>query len=210
MLENFNNIFENGHKLPLIEEFYTLQGEGTFTGQAAYFIRLGGCDIACYWCDSKHSWNIENSPLVLTDEIVNRASKYPAKAVVVTGGEPSLYPLAYLTKKLHEIHIKTFVETSGAYLLTGEWDWICLSPKNTLSPRKEILRKTNELKIIVMNDKDFLWAEKNAELVSSKCKLYLQPEWSVRNMIIPIIVEYVMNNPKWKISLQTHKYLNIP
>ncbi|UKJ05953.1 7-carboxy-7-deazaguanine synthase QueE [Solitalea lacus] len=201
---------EDGTLLPLMEEFYTIQGEGFNTGKAAYFIRLGGCDVGCHWCDVKESWDAELHPLTSSDVIVENAAKYPSKAVVVTGGEPLIYNLEYLTKQLQSQGIKTFIETSGAYPLSGNWDWICLSPKKFKAPRPEILPLADELKVIVFNKSDFEWAEKHAESVSENCKLYLQPEWSKATEMIPLIVDYVMNNPKWEISLQTHKYLNIP
>lgn len=201
---------EDGTSLPLMEEFYTIQGEGFNTGKAAYFIRLGGCDVGCHWCDVKESWDAELHPLTTADQIVENASKYPSKAVVVTGGEPLLYNLDYLTEQLQRKGIKTFIETSGAYPLSGHWDWICLSPKKFKSPSPGIAIHANELKVIVFNKSDFAWAEEHAKLVSPDCKLYLQPEWSKAKEMTPLIVDYVMNNPKWEISLQTHKYLNIP
>jgi 7-carboxy-7-deazaguanine synthase len=201
---------EDGTFLPLMEEFYTIQGEGFNTGKAAYFIRLGGCDVGCHWCDVKESWDAELHPLTAADVIVENASKYPAKAVVVTGGEPLLYNLDYLTAKLQQKGIKTFIETSGAYPLSGSWDWICLSPKKFKGPQLSVAEKADELKVIVFNKSDFEWAEQHAKLVSTTCKLDLQPEWSRSKEMTPLIVEYVMNNPHWEISLQTHKYLNIP
>ncbi|MDQ3191638.1 MAG: 7-carboxy-7-deazaguanine synthase QueE [Bacteroidota bacterium] len=201
---------KSGIMLPLMEEFYTIQGEGYNTGKAAYFIRLGGCDVGCHWCDVKESWDAGLHPLTHSDLIVEQALKYPGKAVVVTGGEPSLYQLDYLTLKLKQNGISTFVETSGAYPLTGKWDWICLSPKKTMHPLAEILPLADELKMIIYNQNDFKWAEENAKKVSEKCKLYLQPEWSRSSQISPQIIDYVKNNPKWNISLQTHKFMNIP
>lgn len=196
--------------LPLMEEFYTIQGEGYNSGKAAYFIRIGGCDVGCHWCDVKESWDASLHPLTSADSIVENAAKYEAKAVVVTGGEPAMYNLDHLTSELKKRKIKTFIETSGAYTLTGDWDWICLSPKKTAEPLPEIFKRADELKIIVYNKDDFKWAEQNAAKVSLSCKLYLQPEWSKRTEIMPLIVDYVMNNPKWNVSLQTHKYLGIP
>ncbi len=201
---------EDGTLLPLMEEFYTIQGEGFHTGKAAYFIRLGGCDVGCHWCDVKESWDAELHPLTASDLIVENAQKFPSKAVVVTGGEPLIYNLDYLTTQLQQKGIKTFIETSGAYPLSGKWDWICLSPKKFKSPSPGIAAHANELKVIVFNKSDFGWAEEHAKMVSSDCKLYLQPEWSKSKEMTPLIVDYVMNNPKWEISLQTHKYLNIP
>ncbi|WP_207420815.1 7-carboxy-7-deazaguanine synthase QueE [Desertivirga brevis] len=201
---------EDGTLLPLMEEFYTIQGEGFNTGKAAYFIRLGGCDVGCHWCDVKESWDAELHPLTPADIIVANAEKYPGKAVVVTGGEPLIYNLDYLTARLQEKGIKTFIETSGAYPLSGSWDWICLSPKKFKGPVPSIAGAAHELKVIVFNKSDFAWAEQHAALVGTDCKLYLQPEWSKSKEITPLIINYVMENPKWEISLQTHKYLNIP
>jgi organic radical activating enzyme len=205
-----NQVPEDGKLLPLMEEFYTIQGEGFHTGKAAYFIRLGGCDVGCHWCDVKESWDATLHPLTPADQIVEHASQFPSKAVVVTGGEPLIYNLDYLTAKLRERNIKTFIETSGAYPLSGHWDWICLSPKKFKAPVAGVASKANELKVIVFNKTDFDWAEQHRQLVNADCKLYLQPEWSRAKEVTPLIVNYVMNNPKWEISLQTHKYLNIP
>ncbi|MFL5763042.1 MAG: 7-carboxy-7-deazaguanine synthase QueE [Bacteroidia bacterium] len=193
-----------------MEEFYTIQGEGFHSGKPAYFIRVGGCDVGCHWCDVKESWNASLHPLTNTDLIVENASKFPGKAVVVTGGEPSMYNMDYITSKLRGKGIETFIETSGAYLLTGTWDWVCLSPKKTSAPLAENFLKADELKIIVHNKNDFEWAEKNAALVRPGCKLFLQPEWSRRSEMMPLIVDYVMAHPEWNVSLQTHKYMNIP
>ena len=178
----------DGLMLPLMEEFYTIQGEGYNSGKAAYFIRIGGCDVGCHWCDVKESWDASLHPLTHIESIINNASGFIAKSVVVTGGEPCMYNLNNLTKELKKRHIKTFLETSGAYTLTGEWDWICLSPKKNLEPLTELLHVANELKVIVHNKDDLKWAEKNANNVNSLCKLYLQPEWSKRNEIMPLIV----------------------
>ena len=205
-----NQVPEDGRLLPLMEEFYTIQGEGYNTGKAAYFIRLGGCDVGCHWCDVKESWDAGLHPLTPADIIVQNASKYPSKAVVVTGGEPLIYNLDYLTGELQQKGIKTFIETSGAYPLSGQWDWICLSPKKFKGPVPGIAIHAHELKVIVFNKSDFAFAEDYAKIVSPACKLYLQPEWSRSKEMTPLIVDYVMNNPKWEISLQTHKYLNIP
>ena len=210
MIKYDDNIFEDGKKLPLMEEFYTIQGEGYHTGKPAYFIRLGGCDIGCNWCDTKLSWNPELHKLVKVEEIAVKAGTYPAKAVVVTGGEPLSYNLDFLCSKLKKFNIKTFLETSGAYKLSGKWDWICLSPKKQNPPLPEIYAKANELKVIILSNNDFQWAENNAKQVNKSCKLYLQPEWSRYKKIIPAIIEYIKNNPKWSISLQSHKFMNIP
>lgn len=201
---------EDGTLLPLMEEFYTIQGEGYHTGKAAYFIRLGGCDVGCHWCDVKESWDAELHPLTHADTIIENAMKYPSRAVVVTGGEPLIYNLDYLTRGLQAAGIKTFIETSGAYPLSGHWDWVCLSPKKFKSPLPDVIAAAGELKVIVFNKSDFTWAEKHAALVPPSCRLYLQPEWSKAGEMTPLIVDYVMQNPKWEISLQTHKYLNIP
>ncbi|ERJ59974.1 7-carboxy-7-deazaguanine synthase QueE [Sphingobacterium paucimobilis] len=201
---------ENGSKLPLMEEFYTIQGEGFHTGKAAYFIRLGGCDVGCHWCDVKESWDAELHPLTDAETIVENAKKHPAKTVVITGGEPLIYNLDYLTQRLKDEGIKTFIETSGAYPLSGTWDWICLSPKKFKAPKLEVLQVAGELKVIVFNKSDFKWAEEHAKMVGPNCRLYLQPEWSKATEITPLIIEYVKDNPHWDISLQTHKFLNIP
>lgn len=203
-------LMEQGRLLPLMEEFYTIQGEGGNTGQAAYFIRLGGCDMGCWWCDVKESWDASLHPLTSADEIAARAAVIPAKAVVVTGGEPVLYNLDYLCQKLKAAGIKTFLETAGVRKLTGIWDWVCLSPKKGMLPVAEFYSLANELKVIIHNENDFRWAEANAAKVHAGCELYLQPEWSVHNEILPVIIDYVKEHPEWKISLQTHKYMNIP
>jgi organic radical activating enzyme len=201
---------QEGRILPLMEEFYTIQGEGFHSGKAAYFIRVGGCDVGCHWCDVKESWNADLHPPTDVDIIVEHAAVYPGKAVVVTGGEPAMYNLDYITSRLKEKGIQTFIETSGSYPLTGHWDWICLSPKKTLVPLTENLKRAHELKVIVHNKHDFEWAERNAKDVSEGCILFLQPEWSKAKEMMPLIVDYVMKNPRWHVSLQTHKYMNIP
>jgi organic radical activating enzyme len=200
----------DGSKLPLMEAFYTIQGEGYHTGKAAYFIRVGGCDIGCPWCDVKESWDAALHPLTDVETIVEQALAVPGRAVVITGGEPLIYNLNPLTQKLQAAGIQTFLETSGAYPLSGSWDWICVSPKKFKSPRPEILPVAGELKIIVFNKSDFTWAEKHAANVGPATKLYLQPEWSKAELMMPLIVDYVKNNPKWQVSLQTHKYMQIP
>lgn len=199
-----------GTLLPLMEEFYTIQGEGMHTGKAAYFIRIGGCDVGCYWCDVKESWNPAIHPLTPTDRIVEHTAACLARAVVVTGGEPLMYNLNYLCRELKKYEIQTFLETSGAYPLTGIWDWICLSPKRKKEPLEPMYRMANELKVIVFEERDFLWAEESARKVGDSCHLLLQPEWSRRQTIIPGIIRYVMDHPRWQISLQSHKYMGIP
>jgi 7-carboxy-7-deazaguanine synthase len=201
---------DKGLALPLMEEFYTIQGEGYHSGKAAYFIRLGGCDVGCHWCDVKESWDASAHPLTNVDTIVENALKFPAKAVVVTGGEPSAFNLDHLTSQLKKKGILTFIETSGAYPLTGIWDWICLSPKKTAPPVAENFKRAQELKVIVYNQDDLRWAEENAAKVGPDCKLFLQPEWSRAKQMMPLIVDYVMDHPRWNVSLQIHKYMNIP
>ncbi len=198
-----------GTMLPLMEEFYTIQGEGFHTGTAAYFIRIGGCDVGCHWCDVKESWKAELHPPTSIDLIVTNASKY-ADTIVVTGGEPLMWDMTLLTKKLKEQNLKVHIETSGAYELTGYWDWICLSPKKNKLPTQTVFDKAHELKVIIYNKHDFIFAEEQAEKVNKNAILFLQPEWSKKEEMTPLIVDYVMNNPKWRVSLQTHKYLNIP
>lgn len=201
---------DRGRKLPLVEEFYTIQGEGYNTGKPAYFIRIGGCDIGCSWCDIKFSWNPDLHPLVETDRIIKSALNTPAKSVVVTGGEPLMYDLDYLCSELKKHQIETFIETSGAYPLTGIWDWICLSPKQNAPALPEIAEKASELKVIIQTKSDFHWAEINAEKVNPDCILYLQPEWSQYHKILPVIIDYVKSDPKWRISIQAHKFMHIP
>lgn len=198
-----------GAMLPLMEEFYTIQGEGFHTGTAAYFVRIGGCDVGCHWCDVKESWNAALHPPTSVDLIVANASKY-AETVVVTGGEPLMWDMSLLTQMLKDNQRKVHIETSGAYDLTGTWDWICLSPKKNKLPTKTVYDKAHELKVIIFNKHDFIFAEEQAELVNDDAILFLQPEWSKKEEMTPLIVDYVMNNPKWRVSLQTHKYLNIP
>ena len=202
-------LIDKGEMLPLMEEFYTIQGEGSHTGTAAYFIRVGGCDVGCHWCDVKESWNAALHPPTLADVIVENAMKY-AKTVVITGGEPLMWSMDYLTNELQKNNIKTHIETSGAYTFSGKWDWFCLSPKKTKLPLAEVYKEADELKMIIHNKSDFNFAEEEAAKVGPKCQLFLQPEWSKKEKMTEEIVTYVMKNPKWKISLQTHKYLNIP
>ena len=198
-----------GYSLPLMEAFYTLQGEGYHKGGAAYFIRIGGCDVGCHWCDVKESWNAALHPPTHIDDIVRGAKQY-SDTVVVTGGEPLMWPMEPLTNLLHSKEINIHIETSGAYPLSGNWDWFCLSPKKNKLPLKEAYERADELKMIVYNKDDIRFAEEQASKVGSGCKLFLQPEWSKRDVIMPLLVDYVLDNPKWKVSLQTHKYLNIP
>lgn len=209
MQHEVQDLVDKGVMLPLMEEFYTIQGEGYHKGTAAYFIRVGGCDVGCHWCDVKESWNPAIHPPTQIEHIAKNAAKY-SKTIVVTGGEPLTWDMGPLTALLKEKGLQTHIETSGAYPLSGSWDWICLSPKKMKLPTQEIYEKANELKVIVYNNDDFRFAEEQAAKVNATCKLYLQPEWSKREKMIPLIVDYVMANPKWVVSLQTHKYLNIP
>jgi 7-carboxy-7-deazaguanine synthase len=196
--------------LPVMEAFYTLQGEGFHQGRAAYFIRLGGCDVGCFWCDVKDSWDASKHPQYSVTQILNEAKKYPGRLAVITGGEPLLHDLTELTAALQEIGFETNIETSGSSPLSGNWNWICLSPKKFKAPLPEIIPLANELKVVIYNKHDFEWAETYANQVSSSCKLYLQPEWDKANVVTPLIINYIQQNPKWQMSLQVHKYLHIP
>lgn len=207
-LETKNNL-QNGTQLPLMEEFYTIQGEGNYTGTAAYFIRLGGCDVGCHWCDVKESWDEKLHPLTPVETIVSNAKKN-GKLAVITGGEPLMWNLDFLTSALKSENIQTNMETSGAYEMSGTWDWVCLSPKKTKLPTQSAYDAANELKMIIYNHNDFKFAEEQAEKVNKNAVLFLQPEWSKSEEMLPFIIDYVKNNPKWRISLQTHKFLNIP
>lgn len=209
MKKDVKELVEKGLMLPLMEEFYTIQGEGFHKGTAAYFIRVGGCDVGCHWCDVKESWNPDLHPPTETFKIVKNAKKF-SDTIVVTGGEPLTWDMTELTSQLKKEGLQVHIETSGAYKLSGTWDWICLSPKKQKLPKQEIHNKANELKVIVYNKDDFRFAEEQASKVNKDCILYLQPEWSKRDKVMSEIVDYVMKHPKWKVSLQTHKYLNIP
>ncbi len=196
--------------LPVMEAFYTLQGEGFHQGKAAYFIRLGGCDVGCVWCDVKESWDAEAHQKFRIDEIVSAASVFPGRMAVVTGGEPLLHSLDQLTEQLHQAGFKTNIETSGSSPLSGKWDWICLSPKKFKAPLPEIVPLAHELKVVIFNKHDFLWAEQYAQQVAASCKLYLQPEWDKAEQVTPMIIDYIKDNPQWELSLQIHKYINVP
>lgn len=198
-----------GLMLPLMEAFYTLQGEGYHKGSAAYFIRIGGCDVGCHWCDVKESWDAEKHPPTNIESIVTEAKKY-SDTIVITGGEPLMWDMEPLTTALNEAGLNIHIETSGAYDITGHWDWFCLSPKKNKLPTKEAAARADELKVIIYNKDDFRFAEEQAQRVGKDCVLYLQPEWSKRDAMMPLMVDYVLANPQWKVSLQTHKYLNIP
>jgi organic radical activating enzyme len=199
-----------GDVLPVMEHFYTLQGEGFHWGKAAYFIRLAGCNVGCVWCDVKESWDASKHPVAALDFLIDEVKKTPAEIVVITGGEPLLHDLTNLTQILQKNGLKTHIETSGSAPLSGTWDWITLSPKKFKAPLPQNLPAASELKIIVFNKSDFDWAEKWAALVSPTCKLYLQPEWSKAAAVTPLIVDYIKAHPQWQLSLQTHKYINVP
>jgi organic radical activating enzyme len=197
-----------------MESFYTLQGEGYHSGKAAYFIRLGGCDVGCVWCDVKESWDINAHPEIAIEKIVAEAEKhFPASAsriAVITGGEPLMHDLDTLTKELKKYQFHTHIETSGAHPLSGAWDWICLSPKKFKAPLQDIIPLANELKVVVFNKSDFEWAESFAQHVNPTCKLYLQPEWDKKEVVTPLIIDYIKNHPQWNLSLQIHKYIGVP
>jgi len=198
------------NSLPVMEHFYTLQGEGFHQGKAAYFIRLAGCDVGCVWCDVKESWDAGKYGKDNIENLISKIKETPAEIVVITGGEPLMYDLADWTRELQEAGYKTHLETSGSHPLTGSWNWICVSPKKFKAPLPEVLPKASELKIIIINRSDFAWAEKYAALVSPDCKLYLQPEWSKAAEMTPMITDYIKKDPKWELSLQIHKYINVP
>ncbi|NEN23181.1 radical SAM protein [Cryomorpha ignava] len=201
---------KTGLQLPVMEQFYTIQGEGSFTGCAAYFIRLAGCDVGCVWCDVKESWNAEGYPVLETTDLAEVAKESGTEIVVVTGGEPAMYDLNSLTSDLQNKGLRTHIETSGTHPIRGNWHWVCFSPKKFKKPLPEAYEKADELKVVIFNKHDFKWAETHAELVRKDCLLYLQPEWSKAEEMMPLITAYVKENPRWKISLQTHKYLGIP
>jgi organic radical activating enzyme len=196
--------------LPVMEAFYTIQGEGFHQGKAAYFIRLGGCDVGCVWCDVKDSWDVDRHPKIEIKNIVGEALKHPGRLAVVTGGEPLMHNCTALTDQLHKAGFTTNIETSGSYPLTGDWDWICVSPKKFKAPLQAILPLANELKVVIFNKSDFAWAEKYAAMVAPGCKLYLQPEWEKSALVTPMIIDYILRHPKWEISLQIHKYIHVP
>ena len=198
------------NKLPIVELFYSLQGEGNFTGQAAIFIRLAGCPNACSWCDAKNTWNANDFPLFSVEEIVEKARSYPSKIAIITGGEPLLHSLDNLCLALQNAGFRTHIETSGVEKFSGSWNWICLSPKCQNPPIATAFEKVNELKIIISSPTDFAFAEENAKKVKPECLLFLQPEWSQQQTIVPLITDYIQQNPQWRLSLQTHKFLNIP
>ncbi len=204
------DIFKSGRLIPLMEQFYTIQGEGFHAGKPAYFIRVGGCDIGCSWCDSKFSWDASHHPLTDVDQIVEAAKIAGASSLVVTGGEPSLYNLEYLCEQFSKAGFALYLETSGAYPLSGQWDWICLSPKKRNPPRQEYLEQAGELKVIIQTEEDLSWAVDNALQVDPSCHLFLQPEWSKRDIILTSILAFVKQNHNWRVSLQNHKFIGIP
>ena len=210
MDKSTKSLVDKGEMLPLMEAFYTVQGEGYFSGTAAYFLRIGGCDVGCHWCDVKESWNADLHPPTTIADILKGIAEYPVDTVVITGGEPLMWDMSKLTTALKNEGYKVHLETSGAYPYSGDFDWVCLSPKKMQAPLDAIKPLANELKVIVNNKHDFIWAEQQREGLTNDCKLYLQAEWSKREKIIPMIIDFVKENKDWTISLQSHKYMNIP
>ncbi len=199
------------NKLPLMEQFVTIQGEGFYSGKSAFFVRLGGCDVGCVWCDVKESWEASAHPMVAVEKIVASAKEFKTNFVVITGGEPTMHDISKLVDELKKNNIYVAIETAGTNPVYEEVDWVCFSPKKFKKPTPEVYPVTNELKIVVFHKSDFRWAEKHAsKITNSSTHLYLQPEWSKSDEILPLILEYIQENPKWKLSLQTHKYINIP
>jgi organic radical activating enzyme len=192
-----------------MEDFYSIQGEGHYQGHAAYFVRLGGCDVGCVWCDVKESWDAKIHPITTVEEIIARIKTSTTEIVIVTGGEPVMYNLSHFTNRLKAENFRTHIETSGIYPLTGDWDWVCFSPKKFKAPHPSIYKAANELKVVIYNQSDFEWAEKHAAMVNADCELFLQPEWSREKEMVPKITEYIKMNPHWKISVQIHKYMNV-
>lgn len=206
---HFKNV-DTEIELPIMEHFYTIQGEGFYSGRAAYFVRLAGCDVGCVWCDVKESWDADVHPIVQLTDLMQIIKNSGTDFCVITGGEPALYDLTGIIKQLKESGIETAIETSGCYELKGAIDWYCFSPKKFKAPCDEAYSKANELKVVISHPSDFEWAEEHASKVSKNCKLYLQSEWSKQERFLPMIIDYVKNRPQWKISLQTHKFMNIP
>lgn len=196
--------------LPVTEAFYTVQGEGAYAGRAAYFLRLAGCDVGCVWCDVKESWTVDKEQFNSVEKLVAEAASYPSRMIVITGGEPLMHDLTDLTARLKTAGFRVHLETSGAHELTGQIDWLCLSPKKFKQPLPDVYSHTNELKVVIFNGGDFDWAEQHAAKVGADCRLFLQPEWGRRAEMMPEVVEYVKHNPQWGISLQTHNYMRIP
>jgi len=196
--------------LPVMESFYTLQGEGYHQGRAAYFIRLGGCDVGCVWCDVKESWEAEKHPRRSVGELVAAAEEHPGRLAVITGGEPLMHDCTELTRALRAAGFATHIETSGAWPLSGDWDWICLSPKKFKAPLPGIVSQAHELKVVIYNKTDLVWAEQWAAQTSPDCRLFLQPEWSRSDAVTPLIIDYIKAHPRWEFSLQLHKYIHVP
>ncbi len=209
MTNKFINEIED-NKIPVLEEFYSVQGEGFNTGKAAYFIRIGGCDLACHWCDSKETWKPEIHHFVTISEIIARVKQTPADTIVVTGGEPLIYNFDNFCKEARQAGLVLMIETCGAHTFSGVWDWVCLSPKKQKPPMLEYFQIADELKVIIYEDNDFDWAEDCANKITKSCVLFLQPEWSRFEITGKMVVDYVKNNPKWNVSVQTHKFLKIP
>jgi organic radical activating enzyme len=203
-------LLAEGKKLPIMEHFYTIQGEGWNQGEAAYFVRVGGCDVGCRFCDVKESWNAQLYPPKDVQEILDEIYLLPSRSVVFTGGEPMHYNMDYITSELHKKGFRTYLETSGSQSMSGQWNWICLSPKKNKGPLDEVYRRADELKIIIENEDDFAWAKEEAKKVSRECKLYLQPEWSKAEELMQKLVDFALLNPQWKVSIQSHKYMRIP
>ena len=203
-------ILPSVQSLPLMESFYTIQGEGFHQGKAAYFIRLGGCDVGCVWCDVKESWDASVHPMRSVSDMVSQAKKFPARIAVVTGGEPLMHDCLALTEELQKAGFQTHIETSGAYPISGHWNWICLSPKKFKQPLPGPIEQADELKVVIYHPSDFAWAESYTQKVKPSCKLFLQPEWSKREIVTPLIAAYIMENPQWEFSLQLHKYISVP
>jgi 7-carboxy-7-deazaguanine synthase len=211
----YNGIVEvkdkiSARALPVMEDFYTIQGEGFYQGHAAYFVRLAGCEVGCVWCDVKESWDASLHPVISVSDIVGRVKKSNSAIVVITGGEPAMYDLSFLTQSLQQAGLRTHIETSGVYPLSGSWNWVCFSPKKFKLPHPSIFTQAHELKVVIYNKTDIAWAEEFAEKVNGQCELFLQPEWSKEKEMLPLIIDYVKANPRWKVSLQIHKYMNIP
>lgn len=204
------NQIDSTKELPVMEQFYTIQGEGRYSGRAAYFIRLAGCDVGCVWCDVKESWDAEIHPVLSIESIVSEVLASKTDFVVITGGEPAMYDLTTLVNALHTHNLEIAIETSGCYPLKGEIDWYCFSPKKFKKPTEEAYQKAHELKVVIFHPSDFEWAETHVNQINTNAQLFLQPEWSKQERILPMIIEYVKNNPKWRVSLQTHKFMNIP
>ena len=205
-----NQLLYASNHLPIMEHFFTIQGEGFHSGRTAYFIRTAGCDVGCVWCDVKESWDASNHPVLSIEEIVSSALAHPGRLAIITGGEPLLYNLDALTSALKKAGFEINIETSGSSPMSGNWDWVCLSPKKFKAPLSESIAAASELKVVIFNKHDFEWAETYAKQVPASCKLYLQPEWDKANEITPLIIEYIKANPKWELSAQLHKYIQVP